>query len=200
MILPRKATSLSTELCQVAVLGSKHFEGVIAAGAPAQYELDWDFSRGSSRAKGGGTFVRSRSSLRLRGGGYLDGMHALRDLVADKGAHALPGSNIKYDTFIPVLRRACSRGYVKDHHAEFVERGLLTGFTLGVDAQLLKGRRIFRNISKAYEARESLTDSIESRLTKGRTIHLGPWAYVHTLNCVNAMMISFVFQLISETI
>ena len=183
MIPPRKATSLSTELCQVAVLGSKHFEGVIAAGAPAQYELDWNFSRGPSRAKGGGTFLRSCSSLRLRGSGYLDGMHALRDLVTDKGAHALPGCNIKYDTFIPVLRRACSRGYVKDHHARFVEQGLLEGFTLGVDTQMLKGKRVFCNTSKAYEARQSLSDSIESRLSRGRTIHLGPWKDVYAELC-----------------
>ena len=107
MIHPKNAASLFLELCQVTVLGSKHFEGVSAAGAPAQYDLDWNFSRGSCRAKGSGNSLQSRSSLRLRGGGYLDGMHALRDLVEEKGAHALPGSNIKYDTFIPVLRRAC---------------------------------------------------------------------------------------------
>ena len=183
MIHPKNAASLFLELCQVTVLGSKHFEGVSAAGAPAQYDLDWNFSRGSCRAKGSENSLQSRSSLRLRGGGYLDGMHALRDLVEEKGAHALPGCNIKYDTFIPVLRRACSRGYVKDRHAEFVEQGLLKGFTLGVDTQMLKGRRVFRNTSKAYQARESLTDSIESRLNKGRTIHLGPWAYVHAELC-----------------
>mgnify|MGYP003340926714 CR=1 FL=1 len=44
---------------------------------------------------------------------------------------------------------------------------------------MLKGKRVFCNTSKAYEARQSLSDSIESRLSKGRTIHLGPWKDVY---------------------
>ena len=73
-----------------------------------------------------------RVGLRIRGGGVLDEFCALRELVETQNACVLPGCTIKYDSFMTILRRAVSRGYVRDHHAAFVEDGLTNGFTLGV--------------------------------------------------------------------
>lgn len=72
-------------------------------------------------------------------------MFEMADLVYRAGACALPGVSIKYDNYMSCLWRAESRGYVKTEHAEFVSQGLRWGFTAGVQRDLLKGVRIFKN-------------------------------------------------------
>jgi len=74
--------------------------------------------------------------------------------------------------------RAVSRGYVKRWDAEFVANGLRHGFDCGVDQELAKGRRVFRNYQSAVDARSSVTKAISSRLGKGKSLALGPWASV----------------------
>ena len=69
--------------------------------------------------------------MRLRGAGALDELKAMEALVYEQNACALPGCTIKYDSFMTCLRRAVSRGFVKDVHAEFVEDGLKNGFSIG---------------------------------------------------------------------
>ena len=70
--------------------------------------------------------------MRLRGGGHFDEFFNLARLVEEENACALPGCTIVYDRFMPVLRRAMSRGYVRDEHGMFVADGLRHGFTLGL--------------------------------------------------------------------
>ena len=86
-----------------------------------------------------------RVSLRLRGAGALDELMAMEKLVYEQNACALPGCTIKFDSFVSCLRRAVSRGYVKDVHAQFVENGMKNGFTIGLTPGSLKGQRVFRN-------------------------------------------------------
>ena len=52
--------------------------------------------------------------------------------------------------------------------------GLRNGFSIGLDRGSVVGRRIFKNFKSAYENRESLSDAIESRLEKHKTVLLGP--------------------------
>ena len=63
---------------------------------------------------------------------------SLRTIVQSSGAHSLPGCSIKFDNFLPVLRRAQSRGYVKDVETDYVVDGLINGFTLGVDINAMR--------------------------------------------------------------
>lgn len=115
-------------------------------------------------------------SSRLRGGGpALDKINALKTIVEEENACRLPGCTIKYDTFLTILARAQSRGYVRDHHAAYVANGLRYGFDLGVSAGSLKGRRVFKNYSSALEHRATVTAAIDKRLAAGRSTHLGRW-------------------------
>jgi hypothetical protein len=98
--------------------------------------------------------------------------------VESQNACAIPGCTIKYDSFMTCMWRAVSRGYVKRWDAEFVANGLRHGFDCGVDQELAKGRRVFRNYQSAVDARSSVTKAISSRLGKGKSLALGPWASV----------------------
>ena len=121
---------------------------------------------------------RERRPLRLRGSGALDELWALETLVQEKNACALPGCTIKYDTFMPCLRRAVSRGYVKDVHAAFVEDGLRYGFSIGIERGALKGKRVFKNYPSALAASDSVSSAISARMDAKKTICLGKWAEV----------------------
>ena len=136
--------------------------------------------RGSGAGSNAGA-LRLRGSGAGSGAGALDVLVEMENLVRDRGAYSLPGCTIKYESFLPALRRAVSRGYVKDWHAAFVERGLVEGFTLGVDPDSLKGQRIFSNGRRAYMARAAVSESIWQRVQKHKTLHLGPWNEVYPL-------------------
>ena len=104
----------------------------------------------------------------------------LKALVEKESACSLPGVDIKFNTFMLVMRRAQSRGYVRDADALFVEKGLRNGFEVGVKRSALKGKRVFRNYPPAFEARTQITAAISRRIVKGRTVQLGPWAEVRS--------------------
>ena len=89
----------------------------------------------------------------------LDKFCALRELVEAQNACVLPGCTIKYDSFMTILRRAVSRGYVRDRHAAFVEDGLTNGFTLGVSRDRFErsGVREFRTYPAAFVAAEAVS-------------------------------------------
>ena len=106
-------------------------------------------------------------------------LRKLRDLVYAGTACDIPGCTIKFDIFIPVLRRAVGRGFVRPDHAAFVEAGLRYGFTLGVPngatTSLKWRKRVFKNYTSAYNARAAVTASIGERIATGRTLVLGAW-------------------------
>lgn len=85
----------------------------------------------------------------------LDDVFALQNIVETENACALPGCTIKYDSFVRVLERAISRGYVKDVYGNYVLRGLRDGFDLGVNWDLLNGSirkpRLFSNYKSALD-------------------------------------------------
>ena len=111
--------------------------------------------------------------MRLRGGGPLDELVKLRTLVEEESACALPGCHIKYDRFVPILLRAMSRGYVKDCYGNFVLHGLRHGFDIGAQRELLKGKRVFKNYSSAYDGKASVSAAILGRLEANKTLCLG---------------------------
>ena len=105
----------------------------------------------------------------------MEEVKRLTRLVETENACALPGCTIVFDRFIPILRRAMSRGYVKDHHGKYVEDGLRYGFTLGADRGALKGKRKFRNYPTAYSNHASVNAAISSRVAAQKTICVGAW-------------------------
>jgi hypothetical protein len=116
--------------------------------------------------------------LRLKGGARLNAAQVLssfQTFVETEGAHALPGCTVKFDTFLPVLRRAQSRGYVRDAEADYVVSGLQKGFTLGVDLDAMgrQGKRIFRNYPTAYKAHSSVSKAVLARVAQNKTLNLG---------------------------
>ena len=114
----------------------------------------------------------------MRGGGCLDELKRLESVVREKNACALPGCTIKYDSFLSCLRRAVSRGYVKDVHAEFVEDGLRNGFSIGLAPGSLRGKRVFANYPSAHVAPDSVSAAITARLRSGKSLCLGLWSVV----------------------
>ena len=116
--------------------------------------------------------VGCRDPLRLRGGGHFDELLALRALVETENACTLPGCTIQYDRFVTILRRAMSRGYVKDHHGFYVLNGLHNGFEVGAQRDALRGRRAFRNYKSAYVGRESVSAAVNARVAAGKTLKM----------------------------
>ena len=117
--------------------------------------------------------------MRLRGGGgHFDELLALRTLVETENACALPGCTIKYDSFVTILRRAMSRGYVKDHHGYYVLNSLRNGFDVGAQKDALRGRRVFRNYKSAYLGGESVSAAVNARVAAGKTLKIGKWGDV----------------------
>ena len=117
-----------------------------------------------------------RASLRVRGAGALDELQAMETLVREQNACALPGCTVKYNSFMSCLRRAVSRGFVKDVHAEFVEDGLRNGFSIGIVPGSLKGRRVFNNYPSAHTAPESVSAAVFARVKASKTLCLGLWS------------------------
>ena len=100
----------------------------------------------------------------------------LKNLVYDVNACALPGVDIKYDSFLGCMWAAVRAGFVEEKHAEFVAQGLRWGFTFGVDVSALKGQRIFKNYESTEKARNAVTRSLSKRVAAGKTICLGEWS------------------------
>ena len=91
------------------------------------------------------------------------------NLVESRSACALPGCSIKEESFVPCLKRAMSRGYVKDSVGEYMLDGFKNGFTLGVAQATVvgsMGRRYFKNYPTALENRNSITDAVVKRVAR----------------------------------
>ena len=80
----------------------------------------------------------------------LGELDRLRELVERDTVCALPGCPMKLDRFVPLLRRAMSRGFVSDIYGEYVLKGFTQGFDLGVQFEALRGQRVFRNYPAAF--------------------------------------------------
>ena len=100
----------------------------------------------------------------------------LKDLVYETNACALPGVDIKYDSFTSCMWAAVRGGFVREDHAQFVADGLRWGFTFGVDMAALKGQRIFKNYDSTDAARGAVTRALTKRVAAGKTLCLGPWS------------------------
>ena len=136
-------------------------------------------SEGPQNPKGTDSGFEGTSNRYKGADSGFEGLRKLRDLVYAGTACDIPGCTIKFDIFIPVLRRAVSRGFVRPDHAAFVEAGLRYGFTLGVPKGAITSlkwrKRVFKNYTSAYNARAAVTASIGERITAGRTLVLGAW-------------------------
>lgn len=108
----------------------------------------------------------------------LSEFHDLANLVSTQGACALPGVNIKYDSFTDAMWRAVAGGFVKREHAVFVADGLRHGFKVGFDQTRMSGHRWFRNYPSATDAsaRIPLHDAIAKRLLGKKSLSLGAWS------------------------
>ena len=96
--------------------------------------------------------------------------------MEETNACNLPGSTIKYDSFMPVMWRAVARGYVEHDHAVFVANGLRYGFEAGVQREVLKGQqRAFKNYKSAVVAMDRVARATQKRIDGGRTLMLGDW-------------------------
>ena len=107
-------------------------------------------------------------------GAFVD-MYKWARVVYMENACALPGVNIKFDTFIPYMWKAVRLGYVQAQHAEFVQLGLRWGFEVGLHPDRVHGHRFFKNYesSTSSAARARVTDATEARVSAGKTLHLG---------------------------
>ena len=102
----------------------------------------------------------------------FDCVSRLREQVQMFGACSLEGVSIVYDRFVPVMWLAVERGFVSVANAEFVAAGLWNGFSCGLDINLLRGRRRFRNYKSAEEARAKVSKATRVRVLKQKTLML----------------------------
>ena len=111
--------------------------------------------------------------------GVFAEMYKWARVVYNENACALPGVNIKFDTFIPYMWKAVELGYVQSQHAEFVQLGLRWGFEVGLHPDRLHGHRFFKNYDSATSeaARPRVTKATEARVAAGKTLHLGSAVY-----------------------
>ena len=102
---------------------------------------------------------------------------SLAQIVHTQNACALPGCSVIFERFIPVMRRAVSRGYVHTLHADFVEHGLTHGFDLGFSPDRLarRGRRIHRPYASAVENSAAVASAVWKRVHALKTVVLGEW-------------------------
>ena len=113
-----------------------------------------------------------------------EGVSELRRLAAvveQSNAFALPGCTIKYDSFMTVMWRAVSRGFVQHDDAVFVARGLRWGFEAGIQRGLLHGKRVFRNYKSAIDAMPQVVRATQKRIDGGKSIALGDWVWVREI-------------------
>ena len=106
----------------------------------------------------------------------FDELDHWRDVVYNVNACALPGVDIKYDSFLDCMWAATRAGFVQETHAQFVAEGLRWGFKFGVDVAALKGQRIFKNYESTEGARDAVTRSLMKRVAAGKTLCLGTWS------------------------
>jgi hypothetical protein len=79
----------------------------------------------------------------------------LRAIVESSNACALP---VKYDSFVPILQRAMSRGYV------YVLNGLRYGFDVGFQLGKLKGVIAFKNYRSSLDHRDTVSKAVYARV------------------------------------
>ena len=106
------------------------------------------------------------------GASPFDYVARLQQQVRERGACSLPGVSIDYNKFMVIMWRAVSLGWVSHSNAEFVSNGLWHGFDCGLNVDLLRGRRRFRNYKSALEARAKVTKATRVRVQKGKTLML----------------------------
>jgi hypothetical protein len=75
--------------------------------------------------------------------------------VESSNACALP---VKYDSFVPILQRAMSRGYV------YVLNGLRYGFDVGFQLGKLKGVIAFKNYRSSLDHRDTVSKAVYARV------------------------------------
>ena len=108
--------------------------------------------------------------------GVISQFEYWRHVVENTNACALPGCNIKYDSFISKMWEAVAGGAdIPRHKAQFIHDGLTHGFKMGIDVEKIRGHRWFNNYASAYEHAPKVRKAIGKRLESGKTLALGHW-------------------------
>lgn len=117
-----------------------------------------------------------RSSPGSSEGAGLAAVAALRARVLSTNAcDAIPGCPIKIDKFLPRMWSAVAKGFIPQAEGEQLQEGLLRGFKLGVDPNLMAGHRWFQNYPSATTTgRTSVAAAVAKRVDAGKTLALGP--------------------------
>ena len=117
-----------------------------------------------------------RSSLGSSEGAGLAAVAELRARVFSTNAcDAIPGCPIKIETFLPRMWSAVAKGVIPQAEGEQLQEGLLRGFKLGVDPNLMAGHRWFQNYPSATTTgRTSVAAAVAKRVDAGKTLALGP--------------------------
>ena len=92
------------------------------------------------------------------------------------GVPSLEGYNINLAKFKSTLPECVTKGLVSQEDADYVLHGLEFGYDLGVDHDMLKGRRVHKNYSTAYENKGKLHKALSKRVATGKTLRLGAFA------------------------
>ena len=93
--------------------------------------------------------------------------------IYEGGVSNLDGYTLNLDAFSTTLPRCVEAGLVKAEDAEFVLTGLKNGFDLGVNHDMLRGRRVHKNYKSAYDEKEKVHKALSKRVRAAKTLRLG---------------------------
>ncbi len=104
--------------------------------------------------------------------GKWNAFEQLKEKVHRYGTSVLKGSQVSPD-FIHKLDILVDAGLFDLEKAEYLKKGVCNGFGLGLDADIMRGKRVFKNYPTAFEAKDKVTDALRERVKRGKTLKLG---------------------------
>ena len=96
--------------------------------------------------------------------------------IGKHGVHSMDGYHINLAKFKATLPQCVAADLIPEKDAAYVLHGLEFGFDLGVDHEKLRGRRVHKNYSTAYESKAKLHKALCKRVSAGKTLRLGAFA------------------------
>ena len=100
-------------------------------------------------------------------------VQALASRVRERGAGSLDGNTLNYPEFERLAPEIVRAGFVSQRDVDYVLKGIREGFDLGVNEDMLRGKRVHRNYKSAYEKAELVSEALRKRVLRGKTLKLG---------------------------
>ena len=95
--------------------------------------------------------------------------------MAKDGVAGLAGNKLNVKEFTLVCEKAMASGHVEEALGKYHISGITHGYDPLVDENKLPGIIHHKNYPTAFENAAKVTSALQGRVTKGKTVKLGPW-------------------------